>query len=119
MQFLRRTTMHRALTATLTTLTTVSLLAAAPAIASDADGKLVADTASTATAKTKTVCTSTPARLGSIIIGSAVGIPIAMVRKSAAEVVIATKELVGDHKWAYPIVAPISVPGGIVSGVFQ
>ena len=119
--------MHRALALTLTSIALTAGTLGFPACAESIDaavstgGKMVADTAgATKTSASKPAAsTNAGARLASIIVGSVVGIPVSMVRKSKTEIVIATKELVGDHKWLYPVVSPISIPGGIVSGIAQ
>jgi hypothetical protein len=76
-----------------------------------------AKAASTSQSTAVTVAT----RVSSMTVASVVGVPIGMVRRSKAESVIATKELVGDtkHKWLYVAAAPLGFLGGVVSGVFQ
>jgi hypothetical protein len=53
-----------------------------------------------------------PARAVSFILGAAVGIPVAIVRKTPGEVVTATKDLVGETDNPF-----ILVPAGMVFGV--
>lgn len=62
-----------------------------------------------------------PARLASTVVGSIVGVPVSIVRKTKSEVISATKELVDNssNKWYLAAASPIGLCGGIVSGCFQ
>lgn len=62
-----------------------------------------------------------PGRLASFAVGTMVGIPVSMFRKSKEESINATKDLVGDTDNKF-IIAPaglLGVPAGVLSGTMQ
>jgi hypothetical protein len=60
-------------------------------------------------------------RVASIAVGGICGIPIAFVRHTKNEIVIATKELVDNssNPWLLAIASPLGFVGGVVSGGWQ
>lgn len=119
--------MRPVLAATLTVITLIGGCASAVRAEESTFAPQIAQAAATPVVKTTKQAGNQPtavtvaSRLSSMAVGSVVGLPICMVRRSQEETIIATKELVGDtkHKWLYAAAAPLGFLGGTVSGVFQ
>lgn len=64
---------------------------------------------------------SLPAHVASFAVGTLVGIPVSMFRKSKQETINATKDLVGDNdnKFLIGAASVLGVPAGILSGTMQ
>lgn len=79
-------------------------------------------TAKTASSKSSSGgSAAVPARFASFVVGSVVGTPVAMVRKSKQEIVTATRDLVGDtnNKFLLGAGGFLGVPAGLISGFFE
>jgi hypothetical protein len=92
----------------------------APKAAKEVKPAKTAKTAKTASSKSGGTAAG-PARFASFVVGSVVGTPVAMVRKTKQEIITATKDLVGDtnNKFLLGAGGILGVPAGIVSGFFE
>lgn len=98
----------------------VSAFALSPCLAADST-PAATETKTDETAKPsgkKSSSTGLPTRIASFVTGCAVGVPVAIVRKTGDEIAEGTKDLLGDtNNWFLMVPAGIlTVPFGCVSG---